>query len=151
MESSSKKNLDFNAQISTESYRINHDPISPNILKNMISIYFSKCKPFKYEDRNTEWWRINNHHLLKKVLFQCRIPDIVPSGSSLNSSYYIYGYYIAGITNSNTSPTFIYGIPALYGIDEKPYFINCLWKSENNTGELYGEFGYWLIENEIFL
>ncbi|MGE5473669.1 MAG: hypothetical protein ACM3UU_05555 [Ignavibacteriales bacterium] len=153
MEASNEKSFEPNSswKISTEPCNAKHAPKNTGILEHMISIYFSKCKPFRYENRNTEWWKINNHHLLKKILFQCSVPGIIPSGMSLNNSYYIYGYYIAGITNGNESSTFIYGIPALYGIDEKPYFINCCWKSENNTGELYGEFGYWLIENEILL
>ena len=121
------------------------------IFENMISTSFSKCKPFLHENGNTKWWKINNHHLLKKVLFYCRLSDIVPYESSLYNSYYQYGYYVTGIKSYNNTQYFIYGIPGLYGIDVKPHFANCCWKSENNSGELYGEFGYWLVENEINL
>ncbi|MGE5330043.1 MAG: hypothetical protein ACM3KR_11140 [Deltaproteobacteria bacterium] len=153
MESSNKKNYDINStwKISREPCKKSPEFIKKNILENMISIYFPKCKPFAYESKHTEWWKINNHHLLKRIFSHCGLQDIAPSGSFLHDSYYIYGYYIIGIICNNDTNHLIYGIPALYGIDVKPYFVNCCWKSENNTGELYGEFGYWLIENEIRL
>jgi len=153
MQSSNEKSSDINGvwRISREPSKKHQETMKTNILVNMISIYFSKCKPFLYESRNTEWWKVNNHHLLKKILLYCGFPDIIHSGSSLYNSYYIYGYYIVGISSDNDIRHFTYGIPALYGIDVKPYFVNCCWKSENNAGELYGEFGYWLVENEISL
>jgi len=153
MEFSNEKAPDINIawKITREPSKKQQEFTQKNILENMISIYFPRCKPFLYESKNTEWWKINNHHFLKKILFNCGLQNIIPSGSCLHNSYYIYGYYIAGISNYNDTNHFTYGIPGLYGIDVKPYFVNCCWKSENNTGELYGEFGYWLIENETNL
>lgn len=125
--------------------------VKTNMLENMISIYFSKCKPFLCENEKIKWWKINNHHLLNKILFYCELPDIIPTGAFLHNSYYIYGYFILGIQSLDNSYYLIYGIPGLFGIDEKPHLPNCYWNSENNAEETYGEFGYWLGKNEIAL
>ena len=119
------------------------------ILENMLSMSFPECKPFSLPENSIRWWKVQNHELLKRVLFSSECSNLILTNNYLNTSYYIYGYYIVGINNCEGSNNFIYGIPSLYGIDPQPANNYCTWKSENNSGELYGEFGYWVIKFDM--
>ena len=115
-------------------------------LENMLSISFSGCKPFRVTKDSIRWWKVKNHQLVKRTLYSSGFPNLILMNNYLHTSHYIYGHYIIGIDNFNGSHYFIYGIPSLYGIDPMPNTLPCTWKSECNNGELYGEFGYWLVK-----
>lgn len=118
-------------------------------LENLLSMSLPECKPFSYSKDSVRWWKVKSHQLLKRVLQSSGYLNLIMVNSFLNTSYYIYGYYIVGIDYCNDMYSFIYGIPSLFGIDPKPNNLPCIWKSENNNGELYGEFGYWLVRFDI--
>ena len=118
-------------------------------LENMLSMSFPECKPFSMPEDSIRWWKVQNHELLKRVLFSSGYSKLILTNNYLNTSYYIYGYYIVGIHNCEDSHHFVYGIPSLYSVDPQPSSTCCTWKSENNSGELYGEFGYWLIKFDM--
>ncbi|WP_372996988.1 hypothetical protein [Lutispora sp.] len=118
-------------------------------LENLLSMSFSECKPFFAAGDSTRWWKVKNHQLLKRILHTSGYPNLMLASSYLNTSYYVYGYYIVGIDYCTGSYRFAYGIPSLYGIDPKPGGIACIWRSEGNNGELYGEFGYWILKIDM--
>lgn len=118
-------------------------------LDNMLSMSFSVCKPFSISDNSTKWWKVQNHQLLKRILYTIGYPNLILMSSYLNTSYYIYGYYIVGVNVFDHTYQFTYGIPSLYGIDPPPHNLPSTWKSENSIGDLYGEFGYWLIKFDM--
>jgi len=120
-------------------------------LDNMLSMSFSVCKPFSISDNSTKWWKIQNHQLLKRILYSIGYPNLILMSNYLNTSYYIYGYYIVGINVFDHTYQFTFGIPSLYGIDPNPHNLPCTWKPENSNGELYGEFGYWLIKFDMVI
>lgn len=118
-------------------------------LENMLSMSFNECKPFTVSENLPKWWKIQNHQLLKRILYSIDCFNLVFTSNFISTSYYIYGYFIVGIDYTDESVSFIYGIPALYGIDPKPGDLPYVWMSENNKGEFYGEFGYWIIRFDI--
>ncbi len=118
-------------------------------LENLLSMSFSECKPFSAAGDSSRWWKVKNHQLLIRILHTSGYPNLVLPNSYLNTSYYVYGYYIVGIDCCGSPYSFAYGIPSLYGIDSRPGGFSCIWKSENNNGELYGEFGYWILKIDM--
>jgi hypothetical protein len=118
-------------------------------LENLLSMSFAECKPLKRENTLTRYWKINNRQLIKRILNSSDYPELQLISNYLDTSYYIYGFYVVSIENTDDSHYFLYGIPSLYGIDPKPSDLPCIWESENCNGELYGEFGYWLVRFDM--
>ena len=118
-------------------------------LENLLSMSFAEYKPLKCENSLTRCWKINNRQLIKRILHSSDYPELLLINNYLDTSYYIYGFYIVSIESTDDSHYFLYGIPSLYGIDPKPSNLQCTWESENCNGGLYGEFGYWLVKFDM--
>lgn len=115
-------------------------------LENILSLTFSKYKPFSISDNSMKWWKVDNYQKIKQLLLSMELPDLAVLNNYLHIYYYVYGYFIIGINTSDKAAQFVFGIPSIYGIDPKPLNLSCSWKSESNSSAYYGEFGYWLIK-----
>jgi hypothetical protein len=108
---------------------------------------FEKSDPFQIRRRDYKWWKVNNPVYLNNLLYQFNIKTPLLFNPVVMMAHYKYKHLIAGIFTdfARGKEYVVAGIPALYGIEGKPFGDMCRWVQLDGSKLRYGAFGYWLV------
>lgn len=109
--------------------------------------YFLQDNPFNTKRKDYRWWRVSNTVYLNNILYQSNINTSLLFNPRVLMAHYKYRHLLIGLYSDKvrSKEYIVCCIPALHGIDEKPFGEVCRWVQLENGRPRYGIFGYWLV------
>jgi hypothetical protein len=116
-------------------------------LKESFDSCFEGFNPFRSSRKNYIWWKVDNPTNLNNILYSFNLRNPLLFNPKVLMAYYKYRHLTVGIFDEIAGPRkyIVCGIPAVYGIDDRPFGSACKWVQTEGNRASYGSFGYWLV------
>jgi len=123
-----------------------HRPIIEEFTKCMNSL-FEQNEPFGSKRKDYTWWKINSPVQLNNVLYRINLKNSILFNPKVLMAHFKYRHLIMGIYKNaaKNRQYIVYGVPGVYGIEDRPFGNVCRWAQVEGGKPRYGAFGYWLI------
>lgn len=137
----------INQNINFESgNQYNQKPIIEEFTRCMNS-FFERSEPFGSKRKDYVWWKINSPVQLNNVLYRINLKNSILFNPKVLMAHFKYRHLIIGIYKNaaKNRQYIVYGVPGVYGIEDRPFGNICRWAQVEGNKPRYGAFGYWLI------
>lgn len=120
-------------------------------LKGTFDRCFEVFNPFRSSRKNYTWWKTDNPASLNNILYSFNLKNPLLFNPRVLMAYYKYRHLAVGIFEEITGSRkyIVCGIPAVYGVDDRPFGSACKWGQTEGSRARYGFFGYWLVYLDI--